>query len=142
MGYTQKAKMMGPGGGAGMSTSHQVHRWRWRKMGQDPHPSRAKSIVPLPLYPMGLGREYLHLEIVSRLRDTPVLSRACYLFLQEELALMQQGQGMFRPVEQGHSAWWFLGHLGHLKCETLPGCLFLAEGQCSSPVREDLPAGW
>ena len=125
-GIHPRKQKMGLGGEAGMSTSHRVQGWRWRRMGQDPRPSHANRIPPLPLCPMGLSWEYLHLEIVSHLCDTPVLSRACYLFLQEELALMQQGQGMFRPVEPGHSARWFVGHLGHLKCETPPGCLFLA----------------
>jgi len=111
---------------AEMSTSHQVQGWRWRRMGQDPHPSCANSISPLPLCPMGLRWEYLPLEIVSHLYDPPVLSTACYLFLQEELAFTHQGQEMFRPVELGHSARWFLGHFRHPKHKTPFGCLLLA----------------
>lgn len=83
-------------------------------------------LPPLPFCPLGLWWEYLRLETVSPLGDSPGLSGACCLFLQEELAFVQQGQGIFRAAEPGRGASWFLEHLGHAKCETPPGYLSLA----------------
>lgn len=63
---------------------------------------------------------------IWRLFHTSVTPQFYPELLQEELALLQQGQGMLKPAELGYNASGFLGHLEHPKCKTQPGCLSLA----------------